>query len=140
MGATDIIMVIGNVISLLIMFSLFTFFLLFNPLLSVVFLISTFDAFEDIYRAINNNYLVPEWFIPIDIPLEIIVLITGCLLFILSGTYLLMFETPFIFVLLIASIFMVLSSFSDIMEDINRITGENNEVQKEKFKFFTRNQ
>jgi hypothetical protein len=138
---TSVLRVIGNSLAFLLSIILAIWFFKTNPLISFFFIISAFDNYEDVYEVVTRKRLIPYYLIPIDIIIEVVMLLFGMYVLMLGYMYYVYFETPFAIFLLVSGISIVISSTKDIAKDIMRLRGVSYGVgihKIEKFEFLRR--
>jgi hypothetical protein len=115
-GLLRVLRVIVNSFALVVLAVLGAVTLQFNPLLATLFFLSALDQFEDVYYYVYGKRLVPRRLMPLDIVLELILVLVGAGMFVLSLIYYYFFSTWFFRALLPLSILIVYSALEDIAE------------------------
>jgi len=86
-----------------------------NPWLSLLFALSAFDQFEDVYYYVYNKRLLPRWALPLDLLGEGVLIVFGLTMLVMSVAYYVYFSTWFFRAMLILSILIVWSSVEDVI-------------------------
>ncbi len=87
-----------------------------NPLLAIVLFLAAIDQFEDVYYYTTGKRMFPDWFRPIDVSLELVLIAVGVGILLFSVVYYLYFETWFFRMLMIMAVLMVYSAAEDIVQ------------------------
>jgi len=88
----------------------------FDPILSILLFLASFDQFEDVYYYVYEKRLIPAWLMPIDIIFEGIVASIGIGIILFSFMYMTYFQTWFFQALFVLAIPIVWSSVEDIIQ------------------------
>lgn len=88
-----------------------------TPLLAFFLFLAGFDQLDDIYQAVYGKTLVPVWLMPIDIFLEVIVVIISLGILYISITYALYSSTMLFLILVPLSVIIIMTALDDINLD-----------------------
>jgi len=111
----NVLRVIVNSITFVVMLMLAYAFMNTNPLLALLLVLASFDQFEDVYYYTTGRRLLPKWFMPFDIVFEVMAILLGLAIFIFSLIYFTYFQTWFFKSMLFISAVMMFSAVEDIV-------------------------
>lgn len=94
----------------------------YSPLWGAVIFLSAFDQLEDVYTYVTRSRLLPEWFRPIDIIFEGVLVLVGGSMFLFGLAYWYTFSSWFFFLWTAVSAMITWSAIEDIYEDVYIIT------------------
>jgi len=116
----------------------------YNPFWGALIFLSALDQLEDVYFYVTKNLLIPQWFRPLDIIFEGVLVVVGMSLAIFGLIYWYSFDSWFFLLWMVASAFMTWSAVEDIVDDFNIISAKIRGVpvasvkEVRKFSFFQR--
>lgn len=85
-----------------------------NPLLSILFLLSSIDQYEDVYYYTYRRRLFPGWFMPFDLVFETVLMGVGAVMLLFSLVYYSYFQTWFFKSLIPLSVLIMYSAGEDV--------------------------
>jgi len=88
----------------------------YNPLLSILFLLASFDQFEDVYYYVYGKRLIPRSLMFLDIVFEGVMFMVGLAMLLLSVSYYAYFSTWLFRAMLFLSIMIMWSSVEDVLQ------------------------
>jgi len=108
---------IGNCLAFVFLFSLALYFIFTNFFIGIMFLLASYDQYEDILSQLKHReiFLINRY---VDIIFELILIAFGCIIATFSLLYIIYFKTPLAILMLVSSVLIITSSFDDIYMDL----------------------